>query len=99
VIKKKCHDIRRKIEVEINTQPYDHVHAICGADFFDDLITRSEIEKARRLVPRSCAHARAGTTRPGTAKRMKTRAGHIVPPRSVSAAGVQPHGAAPAPNR
>jgi len=46
VIKKKCHDIRRKIEDELGAQPYDHVHAICGADFFDDLITHSEVEKA-----------------------------------------------------
>ncbi len=41
VIKKKCHDIRRKVEDELGAQPYDHVHAICGADFFDDLITHS----------------------------------------------------------
>ena len=27
-------------------QPYEHVHAICGADFFDDLITHSEVAKA-----------------------------------------------------
>jgi len=46
VIKKKCHDIRRKVEDELGAQPYDHVHAICGADFFDDLITHSEVEKA-----------------------------------------------------
>src|ERR671910_52170 len=46
VIKKKCHDIRRKVEDELGAQPYDHVHAICGADFFDDLITHSEVAKA-----------------------------------------------------
>src|SRR5919106_683117 len=46
VIKKKCHDIRRKVEDELGAQPYDHVHAICGADFFDDLITHSEVERA-----------------------------------------------------
>src|SRR5688572_26640174 len=33
VIKKKCHDIRRKIEDELGAQPYEHIHAICGADF------------------------------------------------------------------
>jgi hypothetical protein len=32
VIKKKCHDIRRKIEDELGAQPYEHIHAICGAD-------------------------------------------------------------------
>jgi hypothetical protein len=46
VIKKKCHDIRRKIEDELGAQPYEHIHAICGADFFDDLITHPEVEKA-----------------------------------------------------
>jgi len=45
-VKKKCHDIRRKIEDELGAQPYEHIHAICGADFFDDLITHSEIAKA-----------------------------------------------------
>jgi hypothetical protein len=45
-VKKKCHDIRRKVEDELGAQPYDHVHAICGADFFDDLITHSEVAKA-----------------------------------------------------
>jgi hypothetical protein len=43
VIKKKCHDIRRKIEDELGAQRYEHIHAICGADFFDDLITHSEV--------------------------------------------------------
>jgi hypothetical protein len=46
VVKKKCHDIRRKIEDELGAQPYEHIHAICGADFFDDLITHSEITTA-----------------------------------------------------
>src|ERR687898_929854 len=46
VIKKKCHDVRRKIEDELGAAPYDHIHAICGADFFDDLITHSEVTKA-----------------------------------------------------
>jgi hypothetical protein len=46
VIKKKCHDIRRKVEDELGAQPYEHIHAICGADFFDDLITHSEVAKA-----------------------------------------------------
>ncbi|OSM08759.1 major capsid protein [Magnetofaba australis] len=45
-VKKKCHDIRRKIEDELGAQPYDHIHAICGADFFDDLITHSEVKDA-----------------------------------------------------
>jgi hypothetical protein len=46
VLKKKCHDIRRKIEDELGAQPYDHIHAFCGAAFFDDLITHKEIKTA-----------------------------------------------------
>jgi hypothetical protein len=45
-VKKKCHDVRRKIEDELGAQPYDHIHAICGADFFDDLITHTEVATA-----------------------------------------------------
>jgi hypothetical protein len=26
--------------------PYDHIHAMCGPDFYDDLITHPEVEKA-----------------------------------------------------
>jgi Phage major capsid protein E len=37
---------RRKIEDELGAQPYEHIHAICGADFFDGLITHSEVAKA-----------------------------------------------------
>jgi hypothetical protein len=46
IIKKKCHDIRRKIEDELGAQPYDHIHAFCGAAFFDDLIVHPEIKSA-----------------------------------------------------
>lgn len=45
-IKKKCHDVRRKIEDELGVVPYDHIHAMCGPDFYDDLITHPEVEKA-----------------------------------------------------
>jgi hypothetical protein len=45
-VKKKCHEVRRKIEDELSAQPYEHIHAICGAEFFDDLITHPEVEKA-----------------------------------------------------
>jgi Phage major capsid protein E len=45
-VKKKCHDIRRKVEDELGVVPYDHIHAMCGPDFFDDLITHPEVEKA-----------------------------------------------------
>lgn len=45
-VKKKCHDLRRKIEDELGAQPYDHIHAFCGSAFFDDLTTHPEVEKA-----------------------------------------------------
>lgn len=45
-VKKKCHTIKRKIEDELGAQPYDHIHAICGSNFFDDLISHPEVEKA-----------------------------------------------------
>ncbi len=46
IIKKKCHDVRRKIEDELGAQPYQHVHALCGSAFFDDLITHIEVKEA-----------------------------------------------------
>ena len=46
VIKKKCHDVRRKIEDELGAQPYDHIHAFCGSAFFDDLVAHPEVEAA-----------------------------------------------------
>ena len=45
-IKKKCHDIRRKIEDELGAQPYDHIHAFCGSAFFDDLVAHPEVKAA-----------------------------------------------------
>ncbi len=45
-IKKKCHEIRRKIEDELGAQPYDHIHAFCGAAFFDDLVAHPEVKAA-----------------------------------------------------
>ena len=60
MIKKKCHDIRRKIEDELGAQPYEHIHAICGTDFFDDLIThpRSRRPTSATWTAPSCARAR-----------------------------------------
>lgn len=46
VVKKKCHDVRRKIEDELGAQPYDHIHAFCGSAFFDDLIAHKEVKQA-----------------------------------------------------
>ena len=46
VVKKKCHDVKRKIEDELGATPYDHIHAICGSAFFDDLIAHAEVAAA-----------------------------------------------------
>lgn len=45
-VKKKCHDIKRKVEDELGAAPYDHIHAFCSQSFFDDLVTHSEVTKA-----------------------------------------------------
>lgn len=45
-IKKKCHDIKRKIEDELGAAPYTYIHAFCSQSFFDDLIVHPEITKA-----------------------------------------------------
>ena len=45
-LKKKCHEIRRKVEDELGAQPYDHIHAFCGSAFFDDLIVHPEVKTA-----------------------------------------------------
>ena len=45
-VKKKCHDVKRKIEDELGAAPYDHIHAICSSSFFDDLVAHPEVTKA-----------------------------------------------------
>ena len=45
-VKKKCHMVKRKIEDELGATPYEHIHALCGSAFFDDLITHSEVTEA-----------------------------------------------------
>lgn len=45
-VKKLCHEVKRNIEDELGAQTYDHIHAICGSDFFDALVTHPEVTKA-----------------------------------------------------
>jgi hypothetical protein len=45
-VKKKCHDVRRKIEDELGAAPYDHIHAFCSQSFFDDLVAHPEVTKS-----------------------------------------------------
>ncbi len=45
-VKKKCHMVKRKIEDELGATPYEHIHALCGSAFFDDLITHPEVTEA-----------------------------------------------------
>ncbi|MGE0108152.1 MAG: major capsid protein [Bdellovibrionales bacterium] len=45
-VKKLCHSVKRTIEDELGAQPYDHIHAICGSNFFDDLVAHQEVEDA-----------------------------------------------------
>lgn len=44
-IKQTCIDIIREIEEALGATPYDHIHAFCGNDFFDQLTTNEEVKK------------------------------------------------------
>ena len=61
-LRKKCHDVTRKIEDELNAVPYNHVHALCSSSFFDDLISHPETMEAYRLYQES-AFLRANLVR------------------------------------
>jgi len=63
-VKRKCHDVKRKIEDELGAAPYDHVHAICSPTFFDDLVSHPEVIKAYDRFQES-AFLRAGQARGG----------------------------------
>lgn len=45
-VKLLCHAVKRNIEDELGAQTYDHIHAICGSDFYDALVTHPEVTKA-----------------------------------------------------
>jgi len=45
-IKKKCHDIKRKMEDALGATPYTEIHAFCSATFFDNLVTHADVAKA-----------------------------------------------------
>ncbi len=61
-VRKKCHDVIRKIQDEIGAAPYDHVHAVCSATFFDDLISHPEVLESYRRYQES-SFLRAGMAR------------------------------------
>jgi len=48
-IKQKCVDIIRMVNAALGATTYDHVHAICGDNFFDKLVMNEEVEKAYHL--------------------------------------------------
>lgn len=45
-LRKKCHDVVRKIEDEIGGLPYEHIHCLCSSQFFDDLVAHKEVAAA-----------------------------------------------------
>lgn len=45
-VKKKCHDIKRKMEDALGAAPFTEIHAFCSASFFDSLVTHEEVVKA-----------------------------------------------------
>lgn len=61
-VRKKCHDVVRKVEDELGAAPYTYVHAFCSATFFDDLVSHPEVEEAYRRYQES-AFLRAGLVR------------------------------------
>ena len=61
-VRKKCHDVIRKVEDELGAAPYTYVHAFCSATFFDDLVSHPEVEEAYRRYQES-AFLRAGLVR------------------------------------
>lgn len=42
----KCLAVKRQIEAALGAAAYDHVHAICGASWFDRFISHTDVEKA-----------------------------------------------------
>lgn len=61
-VRKKCHDVVRKVEDELGAAPYTYVHAFCSATFFDDLVSHPEVEESYRRYQES-AFLRAGLVR------------------------------------
>lgn len=61
-LRKKCHDVTRKIEDELGAAPYEHVHAFCSSAFFDDLVSHPEATEAYKRYQES-AVLRAGLAR------------------------------------
>ncbi|MFH1157609.1 MAG: major capsid protein [Pseudomonadota bacterium] len=61
-VKKKCHDVTRKIADELGGASFNYVHAFCSASFFDDLVTHPEVEESYRRYQES-AFLREGHAR------------------------------------
>jgi len=61
-VRKKCHDLVRKVEDELGAAPYSYIHAYCSATFFDDLVSHPEVEESYRRYQES-AFLRAGLAR------------------------------------
>lgn len=47
-LRKKCASVQRLIEAELGGIPYTRIHALCSAQFFDDLVSHPEVEEAYR---------------------------------------------------
>ena len=46
IVRAKCLESIREIEVQLGAAPYDHIHAFCGADFMDSLIDHDDVRIA-----------------------------------------------------
>jgi hypothetical protein len=49
-IKQECIDVIRAIESSLGGATYDHIHAFCGNDFFDQLSTNEEVKKSHAAL-------------------------------------------------
>lgn len=45
-VRKKCHDIQRKICDVLGSAVYDHIHCFCSSQFWEDLISHPEVSAA-----------------------------------------------------
>lgn len=45
-LRKVCHALVRSIEDELGARPYEHIHALCSSEFFDDLVAHTEVATA-----------------------------------------------------
>jgi len=64
-VRSMCQSIVRSIEDELGAKLYDHIHAFCSSQFYDDLIAHDEVRAAFERWSNTTAEIRAGVGNPG----------------------------------